>query len=358
MNTTRRDVLALSAAGLAAVALPHRLIAASLQGGGRELPGSALRVVDAELRSRGLLNPSIVNAANLAETRAKMTRWTPPYLAGPAVVARMIPGPKGAPEVRVLVINAAVAPSVSLRHRPALLWIHGGGYVAGTAAGEAAIAQQIALEQDCVIVSVDYRLAPETRFPGSLEDNYAALKWLYAHAAELGVDPARIALMGTSAGGGHVAMLSAAARDRGEVPVLFQLMLSPMLDDCTGSTRQPPPGVGELVWTAESNRFGWSSFLGVPAGSRRVPDGAVPARRVDLRGLPPTYIGVGSIDLFVGENIDYAARLIEAGVQVELNVVPGAYHVFFAIRPDADVSKRFRASYSSALSRAFRLAAS
>jgi acetyl esterase/lipase len=131
------------------------------------------------------------------------------------------------------------------------------------------MAQQVALDHDCVVVSVDYRLAPETRFPGPLEDNYAALKWLQANADSLGVDPGRIALFGASAGGGHVAMLSAAAKDRGEVPILFQLMLSPMLDDRTGSTRQAPADVGKLVWTAESNQFGWSSLLGVPAGSRR-----------------------------------------------------------------------------------------
>ena len=114
-----------------------------------------------------------------------------------------------------------------------------------------------------------------------------------------------------------------------------------------------PPHIGAFIWTADANRFGWSSFLGVPAGSKDAPEGAVPSRRLDLGGLPPTYIGVGSIDLFVSENIEYAARLVTAGVPVELNVVPGAYHVFFAIKPDAEASRHFGASYNRALARAF-----
>lgn len=349
VNGTRRDLIRLGGAGVVTAMLPGSLASAAPLSLSAD-PEPSLHLVDPELRAPFLLQPSSVSAANLAETRAKMDKGRPPYLATPAAVVRTIAGPKGAPDVVVTVINARPGGAP----RPALLWMHGGGFVAGSAAGEVAMAQQVALDHDCVVVSVDYRLAPETRFPGPMEDNYAALKWLHGHAGELGVDPGRIALMGTSAGGGHVAMLSAVAKDRGEVPILFQLMLSPMLDDRTGSTRPVPADIGKLVWTAESNRYCWSALLGVPAGSRRVPEGAVPSRRADLSGLPPTYIAVGAIDLFVGENIDYAARLIAAGVPVEFNVVPGAYHVFFAIKPAAEVSKRFRASYNQALARAFR----
>jgi acetyl esterase/lipase len=202
-----------------------------------------------------------------------------------------------------------------------------------------------------VVVSVDYRLAPETRFPGSLEDNYAALRWLHANTRELGVDRNRIALLGESAGGGHVATLAIAARDRGEVPVAMQVMIYPMLDDRTGSSRTVPPHLGAYVWDAAANRFGWSSLLGVPAGSPSVPAGAVPARVENLRGLPPAFIGVGSIDLFVEEDIEYARRLIEAGVPTELYVAPGGYHGFDIIVPDARISKRFKAAWSDALSR-------
>jgi acetyl esterase/lipase len=231
--------------------------------------------------------------------------------------------------------------------------VHGGGFVMGSAKGSLHVAQDLALSLDCVIVTVDYRLAPETPFPGSLEDNYAALKWLYSSAAELGVDRSRIAVMGESAGGGHAAMLAIAARDRGEVPLAFQALVYPMLDDRTGSTRDVPPHVGTLIWTPQSNRFGWSSLLGVPAGSRRIPYGAVPARVENLRNLPPAFIGVGSIDLFVEEDIAYAGRLIGAGVATELNVVPRAYHGFEVAVPKAGVSVRFKAALNGALARAF-----
>jgi acetyl esterase/lipase len=204
-----------------------------------------------------------------------------------------------------------------------------------------------------VIVAVDYRLAPETPFPGSLEDNYAALKWLHDSADSLGVDPSRIALMGASAGGGHAAMLAIAARDRGEVPIAFQLLIYPMLDDRTGSSRHVPPHMGKYIWVPDSNRFGWSSLLGVPAGSRVVPAGAVPARVENLAGLPPVFIGVGSVDLFVDEDVDYARRLLDSGVSTELCVVPGAYHGFDIIAPEASVSKAFWATWSAALSKAF-----
>jgi acetyl esterase/lipase len=249
----------------------------------------------------------------------------------------------------VYVINAGA----SDRKRPAILHIHGGGFVAGTAVEAIAPMQQVALDHDCVIVTVEYRLAPETRFPGSLEDNYAALKWLYDSASSLGVDSSRIAVMGLSAGGGHAAMLTIAARDRAEVPIAFQLLSYPMLDDRTGSSRHVPPYIGAYLWVPASNRFSWSSLLGVPAGSQRVPAGAVPARVENLAGLPPAFIGVGSIDLFVDEDVAYARRLIDSGVPTELRVVPGAYHGFDLFAPEAPVSKAFRETWNAALARAF-----
>jgi acetyl esterase/lipase len=206
---------------------------------------------------------------------------------------------------------------------------------------------------DCVIVTVEYRLAPETPFPGSLEDNYAALKWLHAEAASLGADPSRIALAGESAGGGHAAILAIAARDRGEVPVIFQSLVYPMLDDRTGSSRQPPPHIGTFVWTSDFNRRGWQAFLGSVPGGPHAPAGAVPARVDSLAGLPPAWIGTGSLDLFVDEDIEYARRLIDAGVRTELLVVAGAYHGFDLFVPNASVSKSFTLSRYNALARAF-----
>lgn len=203
-----------------------------------------------------------------------------------------------------------------------------------------------------MVVSVDYRLAPATPFPGSLEDNYAALRWLYCNAEELGVDRQRIAVGGESAGGGHAAMLAIAARDRGEFPVAYQWLIYPMLDDRTGTHRAVPPHIGTFVWTREFNKQGWTAFLGVEAGSADVPVVAAPARLTKLAGLPPAFIGVGSLDLFVEEDIDYAARLNAAGVPVELHVVPGAYHGFDVIAPEAAVSRRFTQNWLDALSKA------
>jgi acetyl esterase/lipase len=167
------------------------------------------------------------------------------------------------------------------------------------------------------------------------------------------MDPSRIAVMGSSAGGGHAAILTIAARDRGEVPIAFELLIDQMLDDRTGSTRTLPASIGAFVWTPEFNRLGWIALLGVPAGSDNVPAGAVPARLADLAGLPPTWIGVGAIDLFVEEDIDYARRLILAGVPTELLVVPGAFHGFDAFVPDAPISRAFRLAQFDALARAF-----
>ena len=155
--------------------------------------------------------------------------------------------------------------------------------------------QRVAMECGCVVVSVNYRLAPETRFPGSLLDNYAALSWVHSDAASLGIDVAHCCRW-RECWAGHAAALAIYARDRAEIPLLFQLLIYPMLDDRTGSTQPVPPHIGEFIWNAASNRYGWTALLGVPAGSAKVPPNSVPARIKSVSGLPPTFIGVGSID--------------------------------------------------------------
>lgn len=234
---------------------------------------------------------------------------------------------------------------------PAYLHMHGGGFVGGQVDQYPAACQALAQACQCLVVSVDYRLAPETRFPGALEDNYAALRWLHTQANELGIDPNRSAVGGESAGGGHAAMLAIAARDRGEFPIAFQLLVYPMLDDRTGSTIVPPAHTGPFVWTAASNRFGWGSLLGQAPGLKSAPAGAVPARVADLSGLPPTFIAVGGLDLFAAEDIAYAQRLSAAAVPVELLVVPGAYHAFDGLVAGARVSRQFRTATVAALKR-------
>src|SRR6266849_4763043 len=238
----------------------------------------------------------------------RQTPGMPPLPApAPQPVERHIPGPPGAPEVRLWVVDPAPAE----KSKPVLLHMHGGGFMMPDPWLLPQL-QGIATDCHCVVVSVDYRLAPETRYPGSLEDNYAALKWVYAHSAELGIDRSRIAVGGESAGGGHAASLAIHARDRNEVPIVFQMLIYPQLDDRTGSTRPAPPAIGHFMWNAGANRLAWSSLLGVPAGSSRVPAAAVPARVATVAGLPPAWIGVGALDLFVEEDMEYARRLDDA----------------------------------------------
>jgi acetyl esterase/lipase len=219
----------------------------------------------------------------------------------------------------------------------ALLWIHGGGYVMGAPEGGNEFCSRVALELGVLVVSVDYRLAPEHPFPAGLVDCYTALRWLHAEAAALGVDPARIAIGGDSAGGGLAAALAQIALDQGGPAVCFQLLEYPMLDD---RTVQRP--VDALVWSNRANAFAWNAYLGHPAGQPDERPWAVPARREQLAGLPPAWIGVGSIDLFHDEDVEYARRLQEAGVPCELHVEPGMYHAADALMGKVELMRAFR----------------
>jgi triacylglycerol lipase len=236
---------------------------------------------------------------------------------------RHVPGAPGDPDVRVLVYTP---PGAAAGLRPAYLQIHGGGFVLGTAEMSDLANRMFCAGLDCIVVAVDYRLAPDTPFPGAVNDCHAALRWLAANASALGVDPTRIAIGGESAGGGHAAALALRVRDEGKIPLCLQLLDAPMLDDRTGTGADSHPFAGEFVWRPESNRFGWRCLLGREPGGPAVPAGAVPARAEDLGGLPPTFIIVGALDLFAEENMEYARRLMRAGVPTELHLVPGAYH--------------------------------
>ncbi len=256
---------------------------------------------------------------------------------------RTVPAREERPEVPVFVYDR------DARGRPsgALLWIHG-GLVMGHPATYHEICSRFAHDLDIVVVSVDYRLAPEDPFPAGLEDCYAALRWVHDHADELGVDPGRIAVGGDSAGGGLAAALAQLAHDRGEVPVCFQLLVYPMLDDRT-VLRTDHAGTGAFVWTPRSNEFGWTAYLGHPPRDDEQRPYAAPARRADLTGLPPAWIGVGDLDLFHAEDLAYAERLTAAGVPCQVDVVAGMYHgadVFFRTSP---AMAAFRAARRDAL---------
>ncbi|MEO7054856.1 MAG: alpha/beta hydrolase [Rhizomicrobium sp.] len=262
-----------------------------------------------------------------------------------------VPGPAGQKDVPVLIID----PKPNQKNRPATVYIHGGGFVVGRADTNLQLAQDIAEATQSLVVSVDYTLAPEAVFPIAREQNYAALAWVHENAGRLGIDRERIAVMGDSAGGGHAAMLAIAARDRGKYKIAYQCLIYPMLDDRTGSTNRVPPYIGHFNWTEAANRFGWTSLLGVAAGSASVPQGAVPARVTNLAGLPPTFIGVGSIDLFFAEDVEYAKRLALSGVSTELHVMPGAYHGFDVVTRTAKLTVHFRNAWQTALRRGLGL---
>ena len=352
--TTRRGVLKISGGALLAAATAG--VGATEFASASGVPSSdidPMSLVDPELRPMALeieknsaQFPSLSDET-LPSIRAKIESLMLPPLPDVSYAKQQIPGSAGSPDVTVYILNAKPGTS-----RPGIVFLHGGGFVFGSALSALRDAQVVAAQLDCCVAVVDYRLAPETRFGGSIADNYTVLVWLHTHASELGVDPARIAIMGESAGGGHAALLAITARDRGEVPVAFQVLIYPMLDDRTGSSRQMPNHIGALVWRADANRYGWRSFLGQAPGKRIAPAGAVPARIADLTGLAPAFIGVGTLDLFVSEDIDYARRLVEAGVPTELLVVPGAFHGFDH-NATAAVSKRFNEGKLDALRRAF-----
>ena len=308
-------------------------------------------LVDPELLATAKALPqNTISKVTLPMMRAR-PGMPPKPAPAPQPIMKTIPGPKGAPDVLVMVIDG----TGGQKGCPAYLHMHGGGFVGGRVDGNPASLQDIAATCGALVVSVDYRLAPETAFPGALEDNYAALKWMNLNADGLGIDPKRIAIGGESAGGGHAAMLAIAARDRGEYALAFQLLIYPMLDDRTGSTKPAPEHIGHFLWNSGSNRFGWESLLGMAPGSANPPAGSVPARVKDLSGLPPAFISVGALDLFVDEDLDYARRLIAAGVPTELLVVPGAYHGFNGLVPKASVSVRFNAQALNALKRGWGL---
>jgi acetyl esterase/lipase len=188
------------------------------------------------------------------------------------------------------------------------------------------------------MLQVEYRLAPEHPHPTPVEDCYAALGWLTAHAAELGVDPARIAVMGDSAGGGLAAGVALLARDRGGPALARQVLVYPMLDD---RTRTPDPEiVPYATWTYDDNVTGWDALLGEAAGTDDVSPYAAPARALELAGLAPAYIEVGELDAFRDEDVAYARRLAGAGVSTELHVHPGCPHGFESFAPATDVARR------------------
>jgi len=233
---------------------------------------------------------------------------------------------------------------------PTIVHIHGGGFVMGAPEMKDVENRLFASELKCAIYSVDHRLAPEAPHPAPVEDIYSVFAWLHANAAQLGLDPARIGIKGESGGGGFAAAAALYARDRQGPKFAFQHLIYPMIDDRSAVRKDLHPYVGEFVWTQENNYFGWRSLLGEEPGAADVSPYAAAARAADLSGLPPTYISVGGLDLFLEENMIYADRLSRAGVPVELHMYPRAYHGFYRVT-NARVTKQAEHDNREALRR-------
>jgi acetyl esterase/lipase len=265
------------------------------------------------------------------------------------VEERTAPGPEGAPEVSLLVCRPAGVPTPA----PGIYHTHGGGMILGDNRTGIDPVLDWAQAFGAVVVSVEYRLAPEHPDPAPVEDCYAGLVWTAAHAGELGVDPGRILIAGASAGGGLAAGVALIARDRGGPALIGQMLMCPMLDD-RNETPSSHELNGEGIWDRTSNLTGWSALLGDRRGGPAVSPYAAPARATDLSGLPPAFVDVGSVEIFRDEDIAYANRICQAGGQAELHVWPGGFHGFDLIVPRAALSRAARAARNGWVGRLLR----
>ena len=291
---------------------------------------STIEHVDPELRDALAFLPQVPLTAETlvgyrADLQASLNAASIPDLPDIATAEIHVESAFGAKPIRVLTYR----PVRSDDALPAFVHTHAGGFVMGSPEMKDVENRIFASELNCAIYSVDYRLAPEAPYPAALEDIYSVFVWLHANAGQLGLDPARIGIKGESGGGGCAAAAALYARDRAGPKFAFQQLIYPMIDDRSAVQKDLHPYVGEFFWTQANNYFAWRSLLGGEPGSPGVSPYAAAARAADVSGLPPTYMSVGGLDLFLEENLTYANRLSRAGVPVELHLYPGAYHGFY-----------------------------
>ena len=292
------------------------------------------------------LSPGTVSDIR-AELRTQQS-LTPPFASRAVKRSEVrVPGAAGDPPVRALVYS----PAGQQFPRPAYLHIHGGGYVVGTPEMNESRHLSMVEALGIVVVSVDYRLAPEHRHPAALQDCHAVLRWLAHEGGSIGVDPQRIAIGGESAGAGLAANLALLARDQATAAIALQALMYPMLDDRTGSIVPPAPNTSALIWPAASNVFGWSALLGHAPTMDAPPLYAAAARADRLDGVAPLFMAVAALDILRDENIEYAKRLMQAGVTTEMHVYPGTVHAF-DLAPDTAPAQRMIRDLHDALRRA------
>jgi acetyl esterase/lipase len=300
--------------------------------------------VHPQLQTLAKNNPKItLTRWNLGLIRALMYFLLRPKVPNDVVVENIfIPSADPKKQIRLRLYTPAYVTS-SL---PVLIWLHGGGYVMGRPEMDAHLCAEYVRSGR---VSVDYRYAPQHPFPAGLEDSYTALKWVVAQGKTRPFDPQRLAVGGASAGGGLAAALAQFAHDQQEINLALQLLVYPMLDDRTSLRSDLPADASYITWGTKNNRFGWEAYLQKPCGAEDVPPYAVPARRSNLSGLPPAWVGVGSLDLFYDENVAYAQKLQEQGVECQLYTVPGAFHGFDVFDQQIPVVKQFQEAQIEAL---------
>lgn len=266
------------------------------------------------------------------------------------VTTKMIPGPKDAPEVSVRIYNTQTDNTGA--QRPALLFIHGGGYIIAHPHHFDNLCKRLAQEADCIVVSPDYRRAPESPYPAAIEDCYATLVWMRDTAQELGLNPKKIAVAGQSCGGGLCASLSLLARDRDGPEICLQMPLYPMVDNRSITASNDEIATGR-VWCKQDNVFGWKMYLGDLAGED-IPQYAVPMRATDFSRLPPTFTFVGELDALRDETMEYVLKLSQAKVPVEFHLYAGCFHGFDLFFPDTDISEVANLAIINALKKAFQ----
>ncbi|WP_421846579.1 alpha/beta hydrolase [Novosphingobium sp.] len=310
------------------------------------------------MTTRHLVDPDFLPLIDLLPAMAFTREALPTIRAESEGRFAFVGAPPIAPEIKVIEGDGEPLevywydPAPGTSGRPALLHIHGGGMVIGSARSMQQAPSGIAAALAVPVASVEYRLAPEHPFPAPQQDCYAALKWLAASADELGIDAARIGITGESAGGGLAAGTALMARDLGGPALAAQFLTYPMLDHRTGGDACPygNPVTGEFVWTRAHNQFGWEALRGDYAADDAHKGWFSPSLADDLASLPPTWIGTGSLDLFLDEDLDYALRLVKAGVPVELHSYPGAIHAFNAMA-EAKTAKAFTRDLLGAMAR-------